>query len=519
MNIYWNAERRSRWTAYLFFIAVSVLYVIFLFPEPEYPGLNKDDGSWFLVLGRNVAQHWRYTMDTMVVGDWKWHATWPPAFPLYLACVVAVFGSSWVALKLAMALTGIALLFVLWRYWKPSHAGIAAVILVGLNPYFFLYSHHTMTEVPYMLMVAVTLLSLELVQRWPGAALAGLLGSLAFLTRGYAVTLLPAGAVYLLATRSGSLRERSKLCLSFALPMVIAMALWAIYSNSILLSGEADGFGKLYGNGTNILASALRSLAEHIRALYWHNARYAGFLMVPLFSWAQVSGSDVLLGLSVLLAATAAVGWARSLSRDRRSADFWFPLAVGLVLTARVPAARYWLPLLPFLLYYTFSALMAMGNRWLPLRPVALGIAGALAISAAVGIIWHLSEPSRLRFFSSYGGETSDLVLWINDHLPADAVIITESPADIYGATGRRAFPLAQATGNAAVPPGVAGELKVYLLCPLSGEVVAHYKSSYGDCTKLLALGRLDLIWHGDEIGFYRYTRQTDGPRSAGTRR
>ena len=39
--------------------AVAALYLLFLFPTPEFPPYNADDGSWFVTMGWNLAQYGR----------------------------------------------------------------------------------------------------------------------------------------------------------------------------------------------------------------------------------------------------------------------------------------------------------------------------------------------------------------------------------------------------------------------------------------------------------------------------
>jgi hypothetical protein len=60
--------------------AIAALYLLFLFPTPEFPPYNADDGSWFVTMGWNLAHYGRYTSDTYPLAEYGHHAAWPPLF-------------------------------------------------------------------------------------------------------------------------------------------------------------------------------------------------------------------------------------------------------------------------------------------------------------------------------------------------------------------------------------------------------------------------------------------------------
>jgi hypothetical protein len=57
--------------------AVAALYLLFLFPKPEFPPYNAHDGSWFVTMGWNLSQYGRYTSDTIPLVECCHYAVWP----------------------------------------------------------------------------------------------------------------------------------------------------------------------------------------------------------------------------------------------------------------------------------------------------------------------------------------------------------------------------------------------------------------------------------------------------------
>lgn len=153
--------------------AACLVYLVFLFPSPEFPVSNADDGAWFVTLALNVVEYGRYTVDTFPVEDYGRHATWPSLYPWLVAGWIAVFGVNWLVLKLVMTAFGLAALLLMLRFWRQDRLGFWAVALTALSPTYFLYSHHTMTEVVYMAVLFGALLAVQRSASWKGPSSQG----------------------------------------------------------------------------------------------------------------------------------------------------------------------------------------------------------------------------------------------------------------------------------------------------------------------------------------------------------
>lgn len=75
-----SSRRLNDMSARLLPWAIAALYLLFLFPTPEFPPYNADDGSWFVTMGWNLAHYGRYTSDTYPLAEYGHHAAWPPLF-------------------------------------------------------------------------------------------------------------------------------------------------------------------------------------------------------------------------------------------------------------------------------------------------------------------------------------------------------------------------------------------------------------------------------------------------------
>lgn len=456
----------------MFHWAIAALYLLFLFPTPEYPPYNADDGSWFVTMGWNLAHYGRYTSDTFPLEDYGYHAAWPPLFAGLLAGVIKIAGLNWMVLKLVMALFGLSALALLGRLWRDERIGSLAVLLTALSPAFFLYSHHTMTEVPYIATVTVALLGLSHAENGRAAFLAGLLAVLAFFTRGYAVIFLPAGLLYFLL-RPWPLRQRLGACLAYALPLVVAILAWKGYTGHVLASQPLDWITTRFGDGTGILNDLLRSPREYAQRLYWHDLRYPAHFLLPLMSLEWARQHDISVVLSLLLLAIIGYGWLQLFRRRRGALECWLPLALAFMMVPRTGAARYWLPFLPFLFYYLLHGLNEIGQRLPRMEVLTRALRYTLVVLLAAALAWHLAAPDRLRFITPGSKDFRDIALWAGANLPREAVVVAPIASRFMATSGLRTWPGDQLAD--ALPTPLRGAPALYLLCsPDSGKALAE---------------------------------------------
>lgn len=406
--------------------AISALYLFFLYPTPEFPPYNADDGSWFVTMGWNLANYNRYTSDTYPLAEYGHHAAWTPLFASLLAGVIKVAGLNWLVLKLVMVLIGLGALALLRVLWRDERVGTWAVLLTALSPAIFLYSHHTMTEMPYLAAVTATLLGLSRAENGRTAFLAGLLAVLAFFTRGYAVIFLPAGLLYFLL-RPWPLQQRLIACLTYALPLIIAILVWKGYTDHVIASQPLDWISGRFGNGAGLMQDLLRSPVDYAQRLYWFELRYPAHFLLPLIPLEWALQHDLAVALSLPLLAIIGYGWLTLFLRRQGAVECWLPLALAFLLVPRSGAARYLIPFLPFLFYYLLHGLHALSEHLPRLAAAIRAVPYALLLVVGAALVGHLAEPDRLRFVTPDSKDYRDVALWAGANLPSDAMV--QAPA------------------------------------------------------------------------------------------
>lgn len=469
--------------------ALAALYLLFLFPSPEFPPYNADDGSWFVGMGWNLAEYGRYTSDTYPLTPYGHHGAWPPLFAGILGGVISLVGLNWAALKLLMVVFGLAALALLLRLWRDDIPGKWAVLLTALSPAFFLYSHHTMSEVPYMAAVAAALLALSRAENGRMAFLAGLVAVLAFFTRGYAVIFLPAGLLYFLL-RPWPLRQRMTVGLAYALPIVVAVLAWKGYTSHVLASQPLDWITAKFGNGTGILNDLLRSPKEYAQRLYWHDLRYPVHFLLPFISleWARLHDLSVAISLGLL--GLVGYGWFTLFRRRRGAVECWLPLALALLLVPRTGAARYWLPFLPFLYYYLLHGVQELARHLPQLAKPLRAVPFMFLAASSIMLVWHLVEPDRLRFISPDSKIYRDMAVLARERLPGNAVVIAPFGQRFMVSSGLATWPADQLQDMPAAIRSSGRPL--YLLCT-------------PDTTAALCTGREAAVLRLENHALYRF--------------
>ncbi|MBI4571285.1 MAG: glycosyltransferase family 39 protein [Chloroflexi bacterium] len=202
------------------------------------------DGRWYLTVARNVAEGRGYVIafdehGRELVGQGQPTAFWPPGYPFALAGAFKLFGPGMTAVELlnvAAEAASIVLIFLLGRRVAGTATGLLAAGLYALLPEPVLASQFAISEFVFTALF-LGALGLLVLAPWPQFRAAppllfGLLAGLAVLTRGEAIILLPAAALFWVQ-REGWRSAARALGLA-SLGLVIAVAPWAA-RNAIVL--------------------------------------------------------------------------------------------------------------------------------------------------------------------------------------------------------------------------------------------------------------------------------------------
>jgi 4-amino-4-deoxy-L-arabinose transferase-like glycosyltransferase len=353
-------QRAIRPATYLFFFG-SFAFVVFLTHAP-YFGLPYfwDELGQFVPSALDIFQH----------GWWVPHSAVPNAHPpgvmAYLAAVWKIFGYSIVATRAAMlllaSLTALLTFLLAIRLCRglPGAPALAPLLLLLLDPLFYMQSMMAQLDMPAMLFTVLALL-LFLEDRHFAAALASTALVLAKET-GALLPLILAGVLLFD-------RPRARYAAYYLAPFA-ALAVWffVLWRSTGQLFGDAGFTHYNLGYALHPVRAALCL----IRRIY--------YLFIDDFRWA---GS-----LAIFLA------WKRTrifLSREWKIA--WLFLGAHVVMVSVLGGAeleRYLLPVLP-LLY------IAMAAAWSTLRPLWRN-AGLAAVAAGLLIGLFVNPPYPFPF-------------------------------------------------------------------------------------------------------------------------
>ena len=362
-----------------------------------------------------------------------------------------------------MVSLGLLNLYLLHRLWAENTIGSWSVILTGLGPAYFLFSHVTMTEIPFMLACTATIITLERTQSTFGAFVSGLLAIIAFYTRGYAITFLPAAILFFLLKSTWSWKKRSAAIFCFTAVFLIGAASWFIYTSHIIEFYTIDGMTKTYGNSAGIVSSMARPIDQYVKEFYWYNSRFFIHYLLPIFSVSTVLGNDFLAFLSIGFLGVALLGWMASFRKGYSVIALWMPFAIGLLIVVS-PSPRYWLTYVPFLFYFFLTAVNEIAqrfSRWRYINPVVRWI---LLLIATVGLGQHLINPDNLRFLSPYWKDYQAIASWSKNNLPEGSIIVAHHPTIFYVSSTHRTYPMTRVDASNWPPKELENEQHVYIL-------------------------------------------------------
>ncbi len=363
----------------------------------------------------------------------------------------------------ALASAATALLwFHLLRRRLDARVGVAAVLFLVTNNWFFRFSFSATTDAFANALQALALFTLlgfpdseaaASPARRARFAVAGIVAALAFLTRYNAVYLLPAGLVAILAGGAGAgAPRRGRAALAFGAGFLVPVLPWVLFSlahggnlqfqlhHNIAYEVFARSKGIAWDNYQKQMQAEFPNLASVIAR---DPAAVARQVFVNIGGHLRDDGRK-LLAWPVAIAAIAGLVLA---VRDRRMRRLWPVLAAGALLFATlVPvfySERYSLALLPV---YATLAGIAFASPFAALtvggaRRVWLKAAGALALVAA-------TIPATVRMqrhdFAQLPTEVLDVGRVLRGlRQPGDRVIARKGHIAYYGDCGIAPFPFA----------------------------------------------------------------------------
>lgn len=449
----------------LLLVGLHLALGLLLFDPTLFPG---GDNAGYMILGDSLASGQGYR--DLYLPHAPLHTKYPPLYPVLLAALSALGGLQLFKL-VSLLITSLAvwITYRLAERLAGRRGGLLAAGLLAISPVLLEYSHYVLSEALFVTLVAASLLLLDRCAEQAGGSRGHVL------LTGLAAGLAAAALAFL--TRTAGIPLLAAVILFFGIERR-----WRPFGAAIAVGGGAAGGWWLYQRIASARYpsasgdSAPGYLAEMLlRNPYDPGAGSAGpvelLLRAAGNAWTYLtvvlpqslfgapgtglSGEPLLIGIGLLLAALAFVGWAHRSMVRLGPAELFTPLyAVMLALWPSVwTDQRFLLPLLPLLLAYAMRGADVLGRR--VAGPAGAGLASAMpafVIAAALGLGAGYSvvskTPERIRCMARYrAGDPCDpadfasfyaAARWASENTPSDAVIVSRKPRIFFWLSGRR---------------------------------------------------------------------------------
>ena len=387
-----------------------------------------DDFSMYIRHAQNLARGqpyaetgYIYNPQNPAVGP----RVYPPGFPLLLAPVVKVFGLDLRPMKILVTVFFAGSLLVmgsLFRNVLPTPSYVAAlVVIVGLNPFFWEFKDHVLSDLPFLFFV---LLSLHLFTQADApdasrrrqvtlAVMSGVAAYAAYATRSLALTLIPCFIAH-------DLSRYRRVTANAAVASAVAVALAGV--QHVIWFHDSSYFDQL----SNPVSAAQRNVPAYLQSLsdLWENG-YSGSLRKIAF----LAGS-----------ALAAFGYMRSL-RARVSVFHLFPVLylAPVILWPSFQGTRFLIPIVPFYFHYCLLGVGRMDaaaqRRWGTRHAV-------LVVFLAAVLVSYAGRYSTLQFGPLPEGiakrESRELFEFVNTSTDPTDIFVFSRPRALALLTGRR---------------------------------------------------------------------------------
>jgi hypothetical protein len=388
------------------------------------------DAALYLSIGRSVADGKGFTY----LGHPD-HTAYP-GWPRLIAITFKIFGSKSLVpvhlLMLGISLATVAAVYRLFLIRAGRPTAVAVSIGTGLTKAFFCYAFELWSDMPFALGVMCALAGYEGLSvnySRPAEArrpLKLLRLDLAFLIGGLAIAAMMRPTIWPLMLAMGlasTIRAFHRRSWKWALP--------AILVGMTAIAGIVMAFHHGYGDA--YYQYLLRRMAGHDSGVATHPLSEN---LQDLFSWAA---SDVLFQTRLgpifnALLSLVVLSLGCGLFRYRVLWGFWFVLLLGTILISQATLDRYFLPVLPLLVYAWWDLLSEINRRlprqWGNLAFAALLTFGSLMnLTKCCGIIAQQRQPHFLAKFDNgtYDG-TPEFAKKLQDRVGEKAIILVEKP-------------------------------------------------------------------------------------------
>lgn len=418
-------------------------------------------------------------------------------FPLLLTPLAAAGQGSFLIMKLLPLASAVAFLWALYMLLEgavPEKTRKLTVIICAVNPWIVEYSNLIMTDVPYLFISTVSLLSMKRYFERPSPAayvLMVFLSAISFYTR-------PAGLAVIAAMFISLAFYRKWRECALAVVIVLIMMYPLI----------ADGFRPIAGQYRVLVekedhyssAHETAGVGDRLYRAAYYSLVYAGSYLPDLVArpiseriHPRLKSGDLnpvffvkfLFGIG--LCGGIIAGFTAGLRSGYKPYQTYFPALFLMMLTVNVYVARYLMALLPMIALFLVLGLDELKHIR---RFSTVMVASLLALSLAGSFMQlyilrtGLTSPEKRRFI-----ECNE---WVRNNVPSGSVVLSRKPSYTELVTGRKSVgwlnsdnperQLEYITAN-GVDYVIIGDLGFYIdVEPQMTRTVARYKDRFELC-------------------------------------
>ena len=376
-------------------------------------------------------------------------AFYPPATPLVLAPVYAIFGLDLVAMKAILVLFFCAAMLIIFLYYRRHVGPIEAaliVIVTGLNPYLWYFKDSINSEYLFLFFVFLSLLLLDVRERVTAlsnrllvAGAAGITVFLAYATREIGIVLIPAVILY-------DLLHRRRLGLDSVLFILVFLCGYAALSSlfDLNMSRAYETYDRVAGYDAILFgwSNIFKNLLKYTYSL--------GVLF-------PVSNKDVyLIPFMAILFIFGVLGGLRELARHiprgqrvertaviagvmrgvRLQDIFVVGYMLALTLQPFNAGVRYLLPLTPIVIFYVLAGMHFTVQR-------SMRVTQRFPVIVLIGILtyhvgYYLTAEPRDTSRGIHHPQSIQLFDAVRTQLPKNAIVIFRKPRVMALYTQRR---------------------------------------------------------------------------------
>ncbi|MBU2436477.1 MAG: glycosyltransferase family 39 protein [Candidatus Omnitrophica bacterium] len=378
--------------------------------------------------------------------------SYPPLFSLLLLPIIYFFGRNFYLMHILIVFLGyLSLLFFyhLFKKYSDSKQAAIATIFLATSKFFIFYStQHILSDIPYLFCSSLTLLAVsEYLEKDNSLnkegifTLIGLL--LCYFTRYVGVTLFLGVLVALLLTpHKARFKKISFISIGFLLPFlswqlaakILNPSSATSYANLFLLADPYKPFlGTIFTNPRYLFLRLTRGVSSYYSVIG------LSFFFYFIKRWQIFAGAASLISLILLFLGV------RFKFRQNKTCVFhyYFLLYIFFIIFWHFynlgEAMRYVLPILPFMIFYFFTAL----KKILSYLPQKISFFAFCSLLSALFIFNILALPIEKNTYQNLSPHLKSFISlhrWMKENLPKGGTIISRKPTVTYLYTNHKAI-------------------------------------------------------------------------------